>query len=80
MNDADLDAARLLLARMGITPEQLLRTQRTCPFTGPVELGGHGESIFVGCHDRWRRVGLDLESLIVDYLVCVRARAAVALI
>jgi integrase/recombinase XerC len=29
MNDADLDAARLLLARMGITPEQLLRTQRT---------------------------------------------------
>src|SRR5437763_887146 len=29
MNDADLDAARLLLARMGITPEQLLKTQHT---------------------------------------------------
>jgi integrase len=29
MNDADLDAARLLLARMGITPEQLLRTGHT---------------------------------------------------
>jgi integrase len=28
MNDADLDAARLLLARMGITPEQLLITER----------------------------------------------------
>jgi hypothetical protein len=29
MNEADLDAARLLLARMGITPEQLLRTEHT---------------------------------------------------
>ena len=29
MNDADLDAARLLLARLGITPEQLLRTEHT---------------------------------------------------
>lgn len=29
MNNADLQAARLLLARMGITPEQLLRTEHT---------------------------------------------------
>jgi integrase/recombinase XerC len=29
MSDADLQAARLLLARMGITPEQLLRTEHT---------------------------------------------------
>jgi integrase/recombinase XerC len=29
MNDADLQAAWLLLARMGITPEQLLRTEHT---------------------------------------------------
>jgi integrase/recombinase XerC len=28
MNDADLQAARFVLARMGITPEQLLRTER----------------------------------------------------
>ena len=27
MNNADLEAVRLLLARMGITPEQLLRTE-----------------------------------------------------
>lgn len=35
MNNADLKAARLLLARMGITVEQLLRTERTADIHMP---------------------------------------------
>jgi integrase/recombinase XerC len=63
MNDADLDAARLLLARMGITPEQLLRTEHTIDTHMPTfreYIGQVSDAVPIGTRRAyqtyWRRI------------------------
>lgn len=63
MNDADLEAARLLLARMGITPEQLLRTEYTANTHMPTfreYIGQVSDAVPIGTRRAyqtyWRRI------------------------
>lgn len=63
MNDADLEAARLLLARMGITPEQLLRTEHTANTRVPTfreYIGQVSDAVPIGTRRTyqtyWRRI------------------------
>jgi len=63
MNEADLEAVRLLLARMGITPDQLLKTERTANAHMPTfreYIGQVSDAVPIGTRRAyatyWRRI------------------------